>query len=86
MSDIVHNLHSTYIAVVNETVLLGDAVGFLVSSADMDGPCVCVNLLGKGRLDLEGQEGQQRDKWQAGQAQLHRRGWRSPKPQVFKSL
>lgn len=74
MSDRVNRLHDTHIAMVNEAMLLGNAVGFLLSSADMDGPCVCVNLLSEGRLDLEGQEGQQRNKWQAGQAQLHQRG------------
>lgn len=82
----IHSWKNTHAAVVNETMLLGNAVGFLLSSAYMDGPCVCVNLLAKGRRDLRGQEGQQRDERQAGQAQLHQTGWRSQKPQVFKSL
>lgn len=85
-SDWARSSHDTHIAVVNETMLFCNPAGFLLSSTDVDGPCVCVNLLGKGRRDLRGQEGQQRDKWQAGQAQLHQRGWRSQKPQVFKSL
>lgn len=85
-TDRAYSSHNTHFAVVNETMLFCKPIGFLLSSVDMDGPCVRVNFLGKGRCDLRVQEGQQRDKWQAGQAQLHQRRWRSQKPQVFKPL